>query len=71
MISIIVPWYNRIELKQSLPSIISCCEDIGGELVIVNFGGNKNILQKQVESYEQKIVIINVQNARAFNKPIA
>lgn len=71
MISIIVPWYNRIELKQSLPSIISCCEDIGGELVIVNFGGNKNILQKQIESYEQKIVIINVQSARAFNKPIA
>jgi glycosyltransferase involved in cell wall biosynthesis len=71
MISIIIPWYNRIELKQSLPTLISCCEEIGGEVVIVNFGGNKDILQEQIESHEQKISIINVQNTQAFNKPIA
>lgn len=71
MISIIIPWYNRIELKQCLPSMISSCNSLSGELSIVNFGGDINLLKQQIAGFLNQINVINVERVGSFNKPSA
>jgi predicted glycosyltransferase involved in capsule biosynthesis len=71
MISVVIPWFNRAELKQSLPSIISCCNNIESEVVVVNLGGDRHILRDQVKEFIHKIKILNVSGVNGFNKPTA
>lgn len=46
MLSIIVSWRDRPELKQAIPSMIDVVEKIKGELVLVNYGGDLDYLME-------------------------
>src|SRR4051812_35308799 len=48
MLSIIVSWCNRAELGQTAPAMLACADDLGGELVVVNFGGDRDRLAAQL-----------------------
>lgn len=72
MLSMIVSWYNRHELQQALPSLVESMQAINGEIIIVNFGGDKSLLNKQIGDFKSQITVINLLNTNGkFNKPTA
>lgn len=71
MLSIIIPWYNRNELKQALPSLIASAEDVASDITIVNLGGDAELLRQQIPKEHSKIRIVHTQAAEHFNKPTA
>lgn len=71
MLSIIIPWYNRIELKNTFPPLIHYSSKIGGDVTLVNFGGDECLLNEQLSGIRNKISVVHVRNVLGFNKPIA
>jgi predicted glycosyltransferase involved in capsule biosynthesis len=71
MVSIIIPWANREELRKTLPSILQNAKEVNGEVIIVNLSGDYSLLQQQISFCEDKIRIIDVKNITCFNKPLA
>lgn len=71
MLSIIIPWYNRNELKQALPSLIASAEDVASDITIVNLGGDAELLRQQIPKEHSKIRIVHTKAAEHFNKPTA
>jgi hypothetical protein len=52
VLSIIVPWRDRGELKQTLPSLVEATRLVGGDLTVVNFGGSADLLESQTRDYD-------------------
>ena len=71
MLSIIVPWYNRQELKLALLNLAKSMEEIGGDITIVNLGGDQELLESQVKDWKKFLSIINITSQGNFNKPVA
>lgn len=71
MISIIIPWFNRAELKEALPNIIANAEYVSGNVTIVNFNGDREFIDEQVGNLKKKLKIIHVSKDSVFNKPAA
>lgn len=70
MLSIIVTWRDRIELSMTIDSMIDCVSMLGGEVVIVNFSGDEQMLRSQLPTNES-IRIVNVSGEKFFNKSAA
>jgi glycosyltransferase involved in cell wall biosynthesis len=68
MISIIVSWRDRIELKKALPALVGTSNKVAGEIILVNFSGSIDLLRDQLEGYEQFVRVINVERQPIFNK---
>lgn len=71
MLSLIVTWRDRDELGQALPSMIAASQEVGGEVVIVNFGGNADRLRRQLEPCTGGFRIISGPPQRYFHKAVA
>lgn len=71
MISIIIPWFNRKELKEALPTIMLNAKNVEGEVIIVNFNGDKSFLNTLLLNEEKNLSVIHIENGNEFNKPTA
>jgi N-terminal domain of galactosyltransferase len=71
MISVIVSWRDRVELSKALPSMVSEVESVGGDITIVNFGGDPELLKQQVSVERKSVRLLSAGPRPFFNKPIA
>ncbi|WP_313249240.1 galactosyltransferase-related protein [Stenotrophomonas indicatrix] len=71
MLSIVVSWRDRAELGQSLPTLLAVSEAVGGDVTVVNFGGDRALLDPQVAPYRERIRIVEVHGEKYFNKAAA
>ncbi len=67
MISIIISWNNRSEIKLSIPSLLCSAKALDGEVIIVNFGGNKKQLTSLLGDYKNLVKVVSVKS-KQFNK---
>ena len=68
MISIIIPWKNRVEIYRSLDCFMEVASAINGEVILVNYTG---ILDKSLMKQYRALRIIEVQDQHYFNKACA
>jgi len=68
MLSIVVSWKNRNELRQSIDSLIETADLLDGEVIIVNFDGDRESLIQMLPHNHPRLKIINVSNQKLFNK---
>jgi len=69
MLSIIVSWKNRRELSQSIESLGLAASGLNGELIIVNFDGDKNYIEELIKQTSFKnIRVLHVKEQPMFNK---
>lgn len=69
MLSIVISWRNRSELKYALPVLTECARLVGGDVIVVDYGGDPHQLADQVESGDSAIVrVVRVQGEQYFNK---
>src|ERR1700722_9978175 len=68
MLSIVVPWCNRDEIGMALPSLLVCLDAIGGEGVIVNFGGDSTRLLSPIPRDGPHVILVDAGPQRYFNK---
>lgn len=68
MISIVVSWRDRSELGRSISSLSETARQTGGDLTIVNFGGNAELLSQLVRPHLTLTNIVNVADQPFFNK---
>jgi predicted glycosyltransferase involved in capsule biosynthesis len=71
MISVVVPWRDRIELKNALPSLVREIASLEGDLTIVNFGGSEALLDEQIQEWKEHLSVISIATSGFFNKPKA
>jgi glycosyltransferase involved in cell wall biosynthesis len=71
LVSIIVSWRDRKELSQALPELVSSAEITQGDLTLVNFGGDTNLLSTQLTGYEGRLRVVTVAAQQYFNKSCA
>ena len=71
MISIIVTWNGRTGIEHSLSSILRAGADVGGEVIIVNFGGNLEQLCGELPHDRSSLRLISVAGTKSFNKSAA
>lgn len=70
MFTTIVSWRDRDELHQAIPSLIAEAAQNGGEVVVVNYGGNRERLRRQLDGFDEKIRVVSIES-NFFNKPKA
>lgn len=69
MLTIVVSWRNRVQLCESLPSLLATCDQIGGDLTIVNYDGDESMLGEQLAGVERgRLSIVRITGERYFNK---
>lgn len=68
MLSIIITWRDRTELRRALPGIVAAAEALGGDVTIVNFGGSPEMLQDQIQGYSHQVQIVQVDSQHYFHK---
>jgi hypothetical protein len=71
LLSIIVSWRDRAELREALPQMVACAETAGGDLTVVNFGGSSELLDEQLVGYRSQVQVVAIANERYFNKSCA
>lgn len=69
MISIIIPWRDRIEIAQALPSLLASAEALDGEVLIVNFAGSSDQLSQMIGA--ARVRVITLHNQKYFSKTCA
>lgn len=68
MLSIIVPWRNRQELVEALPSLARAIREVGGNLLLVNFGGDVAQLNRIRSTCFAPLRVVDVHDQPYFNK---
>ncbi len=69
MLSIVVTWRDRDELRLALPSLLSAARLVGGDVTVVDYGGEHGRLRQQVEvSGCDEARVVRVVGERYFNK---
>lgn len=72
MISIVVSWRDRAELERAAPSLCAAARSLGGEVVVVNLGGDGSWLRRQIDPRDHDVLrVVDVDWAGYFNKPVA
>ncbi len=71
MLTIVVPWRDREELRQAIPGLIQSVAPLGGEVVVVNFSGNNESLLRQLPENVDCLTIASVEGEKFFNKSAA
>lgn len=71
MLSLIVTWRDRNELVDALPSMIAAAKSVGGELVIVNYGGDSERLDVQLAGRETDCRVVSGPPLDYFHKAVA
>lgn len=70
MLSIVVSWRNRHQLRQALPSLVAAAERADGDITIVDYGGNSPQLYEQLQDIPVNgiIRVARVNGENFFNK---
>lgn len=68
MLSIIVPWRDRIELSSTIEHFSKVTEQIRGELIIVNYGGDLADFRR---AYDERTLLVDVNVDGEFCKASA
>ncbi|MCC6553276.1 MAG: glycosyl transferase family 2 [Polyangiaceae bacterium] len=71
MLSIVVSWRNRLELSEALPGLVASARAAEGDLTVVNFGGDRDLLRAQIGPHAPDVRIVHVAGQRYFNKSCA
>lgn len=71
MLSVIIPWRDREELEYALPSIVALAAARAGSILIVNFGGDRHALEKQLRDHAHAVSVLDVPTKSYFNKAVA
>jgi hypothetical protein len=71
MLSIVVTWRDRRELKQALPALVTTAGAVGGDVTVVNFGGSSDLLKPQLAEEAESVCVVQVDNQEYFNKSCA
>ena len=67
-LGLIVSWRDRPELEQAIPTLIKCAKRYGGDVTIVNYGGNGNELLRMIAPSLAFIRVVEVAGVPWFNK---
>ncbi|MFP3506138.1 galactosyltransferase-related protein [Burkholderia sp. SIMBA_062] len=68
MLSIIVTWRNRNELHGALPGLVETARHLGGEVIVVNFGGDAEALARQTDAHRDAVRIVELREQPYFHK---
>ena len=77
MLSIIVSWRDRPQLRQTLPALLAATRAVAGEVVVVDYGGDAGDLAAQIAAASggdgggrggRDAVVARVDGERYFNK---
>ncbi|MDQ1159510.1 hypothetical protein QE385_003907 [Sphingomonas sp. SORGH_AS 950] len=71
MLTIVVTWRDRDELGRAMPSMVESARSVGGEVVIVNFGGDADRLATQLRDVSPPYRVIGGPEQRYFHKAVA
>jgi hypothetical protein len=71
MLSLIVTWRDREELGRALPSMLASARSVGGEVVIVNYGGDGAALQEQLGEEADRCRVVSGPAQQYFHKAVA
>lgn len=71
MLSIIVSWRDRKELGTALPSLRAAARAVGGDVNIVNFSGDDDMLAPMLGEPGPDVRIVRVDQQQYFNKAAA
>lgn len=71
MLSIVVSWRDRHELRQALPSLVAAAKEVGGDVTIVRFGGSLSLLGEQLGSFARDVNVVSAEVPGWFSKPRA
>lgn len=70
-LSIVVSWRDREELGLALPALLASSREVGGEVMVVNFGGSREMLDAQLGGRASAVGVLEVTGQRYFNKSCA
>lgn len=69
MLSIVIPWLNRSELKHAMPALAESARLVGGDVTVVDYGGAPSQLAEQMAGCDSAVVrVVRVEGERYFNK---
>jgi hypothetical protein len=68
MLSIIVSWCDRVELAVSLPSMLRCAELTEGDVTIVNFAGDRQMLAQQLGAHAGRVRVLEIRGEEFFSR---
>ncbi|KKJ05570.1 glycosyltransferase family 2 protein [Burkholderia gladioli] len=68
MLSIIVTWRNREELRGALPGLVETARRVGGEVIVVNFGGDAEAVARQTDTYRDAVRVVELREQPYFHK---
>lgn len=71
MLSIIVSWRDRQELRRSLPSLLAAAHRVDGEVTLVNYSGSSAQLDEILVGSDHFPNVIHVDHQQYFNKAAA
>lgn len=71
MLSIIVSWRDRVELRRALPSLVATARAAGGDLTVVNFSGSAALLEEQLAEHRADVRVVEIAGQAFFNKSAA
>jgi hypothetical protein len=71
MLSIVVTWRNRRELGEALPGLIASARAAEGDLTVVNFDGDREMLRAELGARAAEVRVVHVAGQRYFNKSCA
>jgi len=68
MFSIIIPWRNRTQLSTTIKNFKEVVDNLQGEIVIINFGGDAILLDSLIpQNNRQRIKIVHLHDITYFN----
>jgi predicted glycosyltransferase involved in capsule biosynthesis len=68
MLSIVIPWCNRKELRAALPGLCAAATMAQGDITIVNYTGTPALLQEYLPIEPSPIRVVEVTGPKYFNK---
>lgn len=68
MLSIIVSWRDRVELGRALPGLLASAEATGGDLTVVCYGGDRDLLAEQLGASASRVRVVDSGPRRYFHK---
>ena len=68
MLSIVVPWRDRVELAAAIPQLVGSARAVHGDLTIVNFGGSADLLRRLLAEHVCEVQVVESADQPFFNK---
>jgi len=69
MLSIVISWCNRAELPRALPHLVEAARLVGGDVTVVNYGGDTTVLADLLRSSRDRLLrLVEVRGEQYFNK---